>query len=496
MHTAPIDILPPELLKAILVEATPEGADIDSDYGPDFMDNYTWVFGRHGEWIVRPPQESANVIERFGYRTKTAIAAVNKLWNRLGTELLYKSLLLERPDQLGTLVHRLSEHRELGWWTQRITVHPYIPSSEAASSGVADCLQVLFHLCPNLQDVRLTCWFHDVHTVSICTSFVPALQHIRWTIPRSCVATFVHVLSQLRSLECLELSVEEQEGYRETDLLPILGSMPRLRQLSLQGQLAILLRGIKSWRMPRLTDLSFTFLADAPCQKLANDLVSAHIHQLTSLTLNTVSPWDVATILSKGFNLSQISFNPDWPLPRLVDEPHPGIQAIGLHGLWYGFEVGPGEIMATRHPARAAAIRTSNDRNIRRITRQAFPNLHRVRVLDSKLLLELHRAGGPSPRQIVPWRRWMENAMRNGYTIEDCTGNLIGSLPATRQDPYEDSYEDYYDYEEEGSDSEEEESDGEYDEEDEEAEVDELLQGELFAPELDSSAPRIVLSAA
>jgi len=207
--------------------------------------------------------------------------------------------------------------------------------------------------------------------------------------------------------------------------------MPELQVLSLRGKQADLLKVVGQWKMPKLCSLSFHFLSDPTCNKLGLVILNNSASQLRILDLDTVMPWDIPSILDRCPNLEQLAFNPDWPLKKLANQPHRNLRCIGLHELWYASEVGQGAIFSTMYPIRAAGIRGSNNRNILNITHTSFPKIERVRLLNTGLIQEICRTNGPNERQIPLWHGWIQHAKNEGFVLEDCTGNFLGTDPST-----------------------------------------------------------------
>jgi hypothetical protein len=427
-----VNDLPTEILKVVLRHATYCSMEPE-EYG--FMADHRWAWMPYGSWLIRNPLEASNAIERRGYRTKKNIVLVCKLWYQLGIEHLFGSVLLEKPEQLGSIAQIVQGHPELAWWVERMTIHPYIPQREAASSGVATVLQATLCLCQSLEEIHLSFWFSDESTLAIASRLPTSLRRLVWTVQSHTSALLADVLSRLQALEVLDLSVTdpetEQSEHQITVTPPSEVVMPELWSLSLRGQQAELLNVVVQWKMPKLCSLSFQFLSDPICNKLGLVILNQHASQLEILDLDTVMPWDVASILDRCPNLEQLAFNPDWPLKRLAHQPHRNLNCIGLHELWYASEVGQGALFSTMYPIRAAGIRGSNNRNILNITRTSFPEIERVRLLNTGLIQAICRTNGPNERQIPLWHGWIQHAKTERFLLEDCTGNPLGTDPAT-----------------------------------------------------------------
>jgi hypothetical protein len=400
------------------------------------MNQSQWIRMTDEMWLLRNSLEISNAIERQGYRTKKNIVLVCKLWHQLGTELLFESVLLEKPDHLGSIFWIVQNRPELALWTRRITVHPFIPPQEAVSSGVSEALQVVLHYCSQVESIHLSFWFSNEHTLSFASRLPSSLRRLVWTVQSSTASLIANLLSSLKALEVLDISsIKDPESEQSAVHISVTPAsedilMPELRSLSLRGQQTDFLAVVAIWRMPKLHSLSFHFHSEATSNKLGLEILNVCAPQLRILELNTVMPWNIVAILDRCPSLERLAFNPDWPLKKLVNQPHPKIRSIGLHELWYAAEIGQGALYSKMQPIRAAAIRTSNNHNIQNITRMSFPKLERVRLLNSGLIQEISRGDGPSERTLSLWHGWMHHAETEGYRFEDCTGNVLGTNPS------------------------------------------------------------------
>ena len=78
------------------------------------------------------------------------------------------------------------------------------------------------------------------------------------------------------------------------------------------------------------------------------------------------------------------------------------------------------------------------------------------------VLRDLNAADGPEGSCFERWERWWDQCARQRIRLEDCTGNLLGTLPEDPQDEEEGTDEDV----DSGEEEEQDDDDDEYDDED------------------------------
>jgi len=87
-----------------------------------------------------------------------------------------------------------------------------------------------------------------------------------------------------------------------------------------------------------------------------------------------------------------------------------------------------------QQPARIGLLyllRSSADTTISALNKPNFPKLRRKRALSQSMLNALNKSDGPSGENsgYERWNRWSTACLRSGITLEDCTGQTLGTLP-------------------------------------------------------------------
>lgn len=227
--------------------------------------------------------------------------------------------------------------------------------------------------------------------------------------------------------------------------------------------------------MPSLRSLSFDCGNHRTDQPDAVGFLAHHGSHLVLLDLNCIPALDVPTILDLCPMLTTFSFNADWrvqppgeevqapgsttvamanqTMSTLVNKPHPNITTIGLHGLMYAFGVGYAAEYSSVEPLRSHVIRRSNDLNIAALNKHNFPKLQRVRALSRAMLTDLNEEDGPSEEGggVERYDSWWNILSNDGIRLEDCTGQLLGTLPVDDEDD-EDDEDDFSDEDDEDED--------------------------------------------
>ena len=234
------------------------------------------------------------------------------------------------------------------------------------------------------------------------------------------------------------------------DASPLLGtashislSLDSLQQLTLRGISQEFIEQAIGWSFPVLQSFTLDFAAHRDNLPDVAEFLKNHGAQLTFLDLNTIPALDLPAILGSCPMLTSFSFNPDWRLPfhadwneesptPLLREPHARITHLGLHQLLHAF-LPPGgvEEIAT------ILLQRTNDLTFSQLTKQLFPALKVVRVLNRTLLAGLERQNGPEDDGYERWRCWETQCEAEGVRLEDCTGARLGDLPLDGDDEWE-----------------------------------------------------------
>ncbi|KZS91768.1 hypothetical protein SISNIDRAFT_429761, partial [Sistotremastrum niveocremeum HHB9708] len=438
-HQSMHEMLPIELWRRILSYAVADSPNdlllLARQTSFSFMKDHEWIYspllnaGR-GDWFIRTPEEASKLLQRSSYGVKKAIILVSRAWRIIATELLYTRIVLERPGHLAALLDRFQDHPELAWWTRSVSLYPYLPTTAPVSAAVSHLIVRLLELCPNIEHLCVA-FYLDAHPSSsiiqkLCTTH---LQHLKWIIPRQSSLNLIRSLTSLKSLRTLDLQITDSDLPIPIASPPSSCTMPNLGCISLSGELTEFVNELNTWHCPLLITFSIKLPVDVSTQKACLEFITRHARQLISLNINSVTPWNVADLLRDSPNLREFGFNPDWPISKLIHFPHDNLEDIGLHEMWYGFEVGQGEILTRLRPVIAGAVRIFEDRTITQITRENFPRVRRVRVLDGALLKALYLNGGPAQESVALCDGWMKLSEVEGWRLEDCTGTKLGLLP-------------------------------------------------------------------
>lgn len=370
-----------------------------------------------------------------------------KVWAQIGAEFMYRSILIGDAKRLRTLCKTLDTHSQLGRWTKAV----YIPRSLVYFGGDAfplnteDCLVSLIRHFPNLHifsaESHLDASFPVI--ADCLQTFCRGLQSLHWQIPYEAQPKIVLALQGLQHLVSLHiiLSKPAVEDADQERTLHGTGSLfelsfPCLKELALSGSIQDFAEQFTTWDMPKLTSLALDFgteLCDFPD---VTELLIAHGPQLKMLDIQSLPDMDVPGLLAICRDLTTLCFSLDWRLEGgLVQAPHENIERIGLHGVRHAFGVGYAGAIAQSNPAQSMIMRRRNDMNFAALTTVAFPKLRIVRVLDPGLLRDLNRENGPARGPCFDrWNKWWEHCTAQWIRLEDCTGNLLGTLPQSDVD--------------------------------------------------------------
>ncbi|KAF8067966.1 hypothetical protein FPV67DRAFT_1416302 [Lyophyllum atratum] len=459
--------LPAEIWAHIFDLAADE--DVIFQYGlPTMMSESTWSKNAFGRWTLRRPSEAINLVQRRSYATKKAIISTCKAWHRIGAELLFRCLFFNEPSNLLSLCEALDSSSSeisnisssLGWWTRRIHVCRYSRSTTMANLDNA-LISIIKH-CPNLDifiiDVPMGDTFGPVAD-ALATYALKSLRTVHWNVSCELLPKVIWALDSLPSIICARIDFESKVD-EDSESIPLGSasglhiSLPHLQQLSLCGFFGQFLEEATEWSIPSLRCVSFDCGNHRFDQPDAVGFLTAHGSELTFIDLNCIPTLDVPRILDLCPKLTTFSFNGDWrlhpseedaqasgsltvamatkePMSTLVNEPHPNITTIGLHGLMYAFGVGYAAEYSASNPLQCHIIRHSNDLNFAALNSANFPKLHTVRTLSRAMLNDLNDANGPSEEDggVERYDKWWDMLVRSGIRLEDCTGALLGTLP-------------------------------------------------------------------
>ncbi|KIJ63862.1 hypothetical protein HYDPIDRAFT_168287 [Hydnomerulius pinastri MD-312] len=454
--------LPPELWSHIFDLA----ADEDTIFYPGLqtsMAQSTWSKSVWGDWTVRTPQDTINIIQRRSYATKKSIITACKTWRRLGTEFLVRCLFFDDPTKLRDLCGILDRDSSLGWWARRLHITHFLSGRGPRMDDFETPLISILQQCPNLEifivDWPMSTAFGPI--ADTLGTYCHNLRTVHWHVPSELLSKVIWALDTLPNL--VSVHVEFDAAVKESDAIT-LGSaqdvklrLPNLQQLFLKGFCQDFLEQAIGWALPMLRSFSFNF---GTSQHDVPDVVSflaQHGTSLLFLDLNCIPALDVRTILDLCPILATFCFNLDWkitPAPNpdadpdhpedeamlpvtLANRPHAHIMHIGLHGCLYAFGVGYAAAYADADPVRTIMIHQTNDRNFKAITKATFPKLERVRVLSPTVLQDLNENNGPAETCFGRWERWWEMCTNMRVRLEDCSGGVLGNLP---QDPEDEEY--------------------------------------------------------
>lgn len=301
------------------------------------------------------------------------------------------------------------------------------------------------------------------------------LHTVQWNLPGEELAKVIWALNSLPRIVAAHIDIETHvESSQE---LAHLGSasnlhlmLPCLQQLSLRGYVEELLEQAAGWDLPALRSVSIDSGTSVNDRPDVLEFLRVHGTELAMLDLNLALAVDIASALDLCPALETLAFNADWPISpaddgasNLTNTPHAGITTVGLHGLSYAFGVGYAAARLLAEPYRAGIITHSNDLNVGALTRRSFPRLRRVRAVSRNMLTDLNVANGPSVDNggYDRWNRWWNACAAQQIRLEDCTGEVLGTLPEDVEGDNE-SFEEE-DEEEDGEEYEDEEDGEEYD---------------------------------
>ena len=415
-----------------------------------------------------------------------------KQWYRIAYHLLFRCLFLSDIIRLPPLCVVLDRYAWLGWYVKRIHLVRYYAPRRVTMADVETMLVTVIHHCPNLElftvEWQITPSFPAIAD-SLVTYCAKSLRSVQLKIDPDCLAGLIWALDALPSLvsmsidfETLSISIIPPSDASETpeDTSPLLGTashisltLNSLQQLTVRGLSQEFIEQAIGWSFPVLQSFTLDFAAHRNDLPDVGEFLKHHGTQLTFLDLNAIPALDLPGILATCPMLTSFSFNPDWRLPfhadsneggpaRLLQEPHTRITHLGLHQLLHAFLTPSSQSASNGGLPQVATmlLQRTNDLTFSQLTRQLFPALKVVRVLNRTLLAELERQDRPEDEGYARWQRWEAQCHAEGVRLEDCTGALLGDLPLDSDEEWEEESDGEYEYEFEGAEQEQGQEDG------------------------------------
>lgn len=342
-----------------------------------------------------------------------------------------------------SLCNVLDNEPHLGSYARGI----YLGGPTLPDVGSLAILVSIIQHCPNVDTMAITWPLTATFSAAIADALLSftskKIRTLRWNMSSNAQSKVIWALNALRkSLTSLDLQFEAPTG--EGGLLGSAGNLnlalPHLRTLSLRGSFQDFLEQAADWSLPALQNVTLDYALNPHQLPPIDEFCVQHGTNLTYLDLNCLRIVDVAVILDLCPNLTAFLFNGDWRLlpsdehsmeSRLTNSPHPNITTIGVHELLYAFGVGRA---AASGPFKIEYMQRSNDMNFAALNKRNFPKLRCIRVTSRELLRALEDNSGPSQFGLSRWEKWWDQCARQNVRLEDCTGELLGTLP---QDEFE-----------------------------------------------------------
>lgn len=366
-----------------------------------------------------------------------------------------------------------------GWWTKRVHIGPYThPGSDSLSiAEFQENIIAIIRHCPHVElfivERPLGSSFGSIMD-ALARYASRRLHTIHLNIPGDSVSKLIWALNALPHIVAAHINI--QTDVSPTEEVARLGSaadlrlkLPYLQQISLRGFVGTLLEQLGGWDLPSLRSFSIDDSTSSQDPQDVIEFLKYHGFSLLLLDLNLKNFIDVPLVLDLCPNLQTFAFNADRRIAphndvtsKIVERPHQHITTIGLHGLYYAFGVGSRYVLATENISFEANYASrSNDLNVSALNKYNFPKLTRIRAVNRDMLEDLNTSNGPSRENggYHRWLRWWTTCADAGIRLEDCTGQLLGTLPEANS-------------EEESEDEDEDEDDGDSEEEDDSDEED------------------------
>ncbi|KAI0263002.1 hypothetical protein BC834DRAFT_924985 [Gloeopeniophorella convolvens] len=465
--------LPAELLTDIFEQVVYDDSLFDFSH-PTSMSPSRWdKRGARQDWVLVSPTEDVRSRQSQLYKATKAIMLTCKQWYRVAYHLIFRCIFLSDVSRIPPLCFVLDRYAWLGWYVKRLHLVRYYAPQRFTIGHVENMLVTIIHHCPNLESFTVE-WPITPSFPAIADALVSfsasSLRSAQWTVAPDCLARLIWTLDSLPSLVSLSLNFENpttsstiSDNMSETsseDASLLLGtasqisiSLPSLQQLTVRGLSSEFIEQATGWSFPVLQSFTLDFASHRDNLPDVAEFLKHHGTQLTLLDLNTIPALDLAGILGSCPMLTSFCFNPDWRLPFhsessqdtpavLLQEPHTRITHIGLHQLLHAFlpppqnNSGPGSGLPQ---VATMLLQRTNDLTFSQLTKDLFPSLKVIRVLNRTLLSGLERENGPGDEGYSRWQRWDAQCQAEGIRLEDCTGVLLGDLPLDSDDEWEDS---------------------------------------------------------
>ncbi|KAH8118392.1 hypothetical protein DFH11DRAFT_1839035 [Phellopilus nigrolimitatus] len=444
----PVAALPPELWIKILDVAVQDDPILEPMLIGPFAES-SWYEMVFGDWWLRQPHEALQLRQRQTYAMKKAFTQTCKLFAQIGAEYMYRSILVSDPKRLRKLCSVFDGNTKLGWWTRAIYIYSddRLGVRDLSVLDMDDCVVSLVRHCPNLQvfiaDPQIGSGSFSAIADALRTYCSTSLRSIQWKIAFASQTKVVPAILSMRNLVAFQIDLNYPAA-ESTGTLPGIRqimdvSFPCLKQLSLRGAIQDFVEQISMWTMPELSSLKLDFKACLHDFPDVIEVLAIHGPQLEVLDINSIPTLDVPSILSICPNLTTFCFSLDWQLEgNLIQNAHKKLRNIGLYGLRHAFGVGYARETAQVNPFETVIMRRRNDINFASFVKSNFPSLCLIRVLEPGLLNDLNKNNGPAEGICYDrWERWWEQCASQRIRLEDCTGNLLGTLPQ-KEEEFED----------------------------------------------------------
>lgn len=361
---------------------------------------------------------------------------------------MYRTILVGDPWRLQRVCALFDRMSHLGWWTKAIYVHSkqQYMMDDVVALDMEYSLTSLIRHCPNLQIFNADHPLASAHRSVFGTLrfyCARSLTSVYWRVPCDAQARIIAAIASMRNLASMNIHLTGPQ-YESDRTISGYGclvnvALPHLHSLVLRGTIQDFSEELPSWDLPSLRTLVLDFSAVQHDLPDVLDVLSTHGPQLTTLDINSAIALDVPSVLAHCTELRTFCFNLDWRLDGVLTRtPHAHIERVGMYGLRYAFGAGAAGALANIHFIEATVLRNRNDLTFAALNRQNFPRLRRVRVLDPEILRGLNRSNGPArggPAHCYErWERWWDMCTRMRVRLEDCTGELLGTLPMSEED--------------------------------------------------------------
>ena len=445
--------IPPEIWKRIFSLAVNDGILFQPGI-PTALTESAWWKNYRGcsdplyKWKLTSPEQATDILQRRSYATKKvflscfisyadlrahqAIISTCTQWRQIGDEVLFQCLYFTHvakvfgPNSTAMFLY--------GQWTKKIHIGPYIflgtdsLSVEEYQEGI---IRLIRH-CPNVElfivQRPLGSSFGPI--MDALVHFSRHLHTVHLHIPGESVSKVICGLSSLPCIVAARIDVETNAS--ATEDFPYL-RLPNLQQIFLRGYVDTLLGRLAGCDLPSLRSFSLGNGTSIRALPTVEEFLKHHRSKLVLLDLKIEV--NVPLVLDLCPNVDTLAFNADLRIEphddaasNVVNRPHQ-LSTIGLHGLRYAF--GVGTLYSQTNSSQAAYTARSNDLNMGALNKDNFPNLRRIRAVNRSLLEDLNQSNRPSRENggYDRWLKWWSTCADAAIRLEDCTGQLLGTLP-------------------------------------------------------------------